>query len=95
LARLQATAQSIQKDEWKSQHVIHVLRDPIRVDVYAPESSGQHAVVLVVLSFSSSTALWLEPPFGADIVSFAEALNKKGMAATIPHYFESTKTSAG
>ena len=37
----------------------------------------------------------MDPPFGVDIVSFAEALNKDGIAATIPYYFKSTKTRAG
>jgi dienelactone hydrolase len=39
--------------------------------------------------------LGLEPPFGPDIVSFAAALAKVGIAAVIPHYFAYTGTKAG
>jgi dienelactone hydrolase len=37
----------------------------------------------------------LDPPFGAAIVSFAEALNRKGIAAAIPRYFKATGTQPG
>jgi dienelactone hydrolase len=63
---------------------------PIHVDVYSPPSSSKRAGVLIVHG-----TLGLEPPFGADIESFAEALAKKGIAAAIPKYFESTKTKPG
>jgi dienelactone hydrolase len=63
---------------------------PIRIDVYSPATSGKHAAVLILHGTAG-----MEVPFGGDIVSFAEALNKRGVAATIPHYFESTHTSPG
>jgi dienelactone hydrolase len=63
---------------------------PIHVDVYVPPSSGKHAGVLVLHG-----TLGLDPPFGADIESFAEGLAKKGIAAAIPKYFESTGTTPG
>jgi dienelactone hydrolase len=60
------------------------------IDVYSPASSGKRPAVLIFHG-----TLELKPPYGADIVSFAEALNKKGVAAAIPFYFKSTKTTAG
>ena len=63
---------------------------PVPIDVYRPPSSGKHAGVLILHG-----TLEMEPPFGAAIVEFAEALNKKGIAAAIPRYFKSTKTKAG
>lgn len=62
----------------------------IPIDVYSPASNGPHRAVLILHG-----TLGLEPPFGKDIESFALALDKKGIAATIPHYFASTNTTAG
>ena len=63
---------------------------PIPIEVYSPSSGAKHAVVLIFHG-----TLELDPPFGAAIVSFAEELNKKGIAAAIPRYFKSTKTKPG
>lgn len=62
----------------------------IHIDVYVPPFPGKRAAVLILHG-----TLGLEPPFGADIESFAEGLTKKGIAAAIPKYFESTRTSPG
>ncbi len=63
---------------------------PIPVDVYSPVSSNKLPAVLILHG-----TLGLKAPFGTDIVSFATALNDQGIAAAIPHYFESTHTHAG
>ncbi len=58
--------------------------------VYSPVPAGRRPAVLVLHG-----TLGLDPPFGPDIVSFAEALQKSGVAAVIPQYFTSTHTTAG
>jgi dienelactone hydrolase len=63
---------------------------PIAMDVYVPSAGANWPGVLILHG-----TLGLEKPFGPDIVSFAEALNKVGFAAVIPHYFEYTGTKAG
>jgi dienelactone hydrolase len=63
---------------------------PISLDVYVPPAGANWPGVLILHG-----TLGLNPPFGPDIVSFAEALNNSGIAAVIPHYFEYTGTAAG
>jgi dienelactone hydrolase len=58
--------------------------------VYSPAPAGRCSAVLILHG-----TLGLDPPFGPDIVSFAEALQKSGVAAVIPQYFTSTHTTAG
>jgi dienelactone hydrolase len=63
---------------------------PIHEDLYLPKSTAKPRAVLILHG-----TFGLLPPFGADIASFGEALAQKGIAATIPYYFESTGTDAG
>jgi len=63
---------------------------PVPVDVYSPTPTGKYPGVLILHG-----TLGLEPPFGPEIVSFAEALSSNGVAGMIPQYFESTHTAAG
>lgn len=63
---------------------------PIPVDVYTPASTGKCAAVLILHG-----TLGLDAPFGPDIISFADALQKSGVAAAIPQYFKATRTTAG
>ena len=63
---------------------------PVPLEVFLPAASGKHPAVLIL--HGSSGPL---PPYRADIVSFAEALVAAGIAATMPHYLESTKTDPG
>ena len=63
---------------------------PISVDVYKPPVGASSPGVLILHGTDG-----LLPSFGPDIVSFAEALTKIGIAAVIPHYFEYTGTKAG
>ncbi len=62
----------------------------ISVDLFSPEVKGLHPAALILHG-----TYGLEPPFGPAILSFAEALVEKGIAAAIPAYFMSTKTTAG
>ena len=59
----------------------------VPLEVFLPAASGKHPAVLIL--HGSSGPL---PPYRADIVSFAEALVAAGIAATMPHYLESTQT---
>ena len=63
---------------------------PVPLEVFLPAASGKHPAVLIL--HGSSGPL---PPYRADIVSFAEALVAAGIAATMPHYLESTQTDPG
>ena len=63
---------------------------PIPIDVYTPAVGKGWPGVLILHG-----TLGLKPPFGPDIVSFADALAKIGVAAVIPHYFDYTGTEAG
>ena len=58
----------------------------VPLEVFLPAASGKHPAVLIL--HGSSGPL---PPYRADIVSFAEALVAAGIAATMPHYLDSTK----
>ncbi|MEP7000906.1 MAG: dienelactone hydrolase family protein [bacterium] len=62
----------------------------ITADVFAPVSAGRHPAVLILHG-----TFGLLPPFGADIISFGQFLEAKGIVAVIPHYFERTNTAAG
>src|SRR5918993_4276808 len=73
-----------------TQETLTIPSGPLPLDVYSPAQGGKRAGVLILHG-----TLGLDPPFGPDIVSFAEALNGKGIAARIPHYFKSTGTSPG
>ena len=73
-----------------SHESVSTAAGPIPVDVYTPASPGKYAAVLILHG-----TLGLDPPFGPDIVSFAEALQKTGVAAAIPQYFRATQTKAG
>ena len=58
----------------------------VPMEVFVPAASGKRPAVLIL--HGSSGPL---PPYRADIVSFAEALVAAGIAATMPHYLDSTK----
>ena len=62
----------------------------VPMEVFLPAASGKHPAVLILHG-----SFGLLPQYGADIVSFAEALVAAGIAATMPHYLESTKTDPG
>ena len=62
----------------------------VPMEVFVPAASGKRPAVLIL--HGSSGPL---PPYRADIVSFAEALVAAGIAATMPHYLESTQTDPG
>lgn len=63
---------------------------PVSLEVFLPASSGKRPAVLILHG-----SFGLLPQYRADIVSFAEALVESGIAATMPHYLESTKTDPG
>ena len=63
---------------------------PVPIEVFLPRSTGKHRGVLILHG-----TFGLLPQFRADIVSFAETLVSKNIAATIPHYFEVTDTKPG
>jgi dienelactone hydrolase len=73
-----------------SSECVSTAAGSIPLDVYTPASSGKCAGVLILHG-----TLGLDPPFGPDIVSFAEALQSSGVAAAIPQYFEVTHTKPG
>ena len=62
----------------------------VPLEVFVPATPGKLPAVLIL--HGSSGPL---PPYRADIVSFAEALVAAGIAATMPHYLESTQTDPG
>jgi dienelactone hydrolase len=64
--------------------------NPVPTEVLQPPSAGKHRAVLILHG-----TFGLLPQFRADIVSFAEALVANDIAATIPHYFETTSTEPG
>ena len=64
--------------------------EAVTFDVYPVPSAGRHPVVLILHG-----SFGLMPQYKADIVSFADALLAKGIASTMPHYLESTKTEPG
>jgi dienelactone hydrolase len=55
----------------------------ILIEAFSPTTPTDHPAVLVLHG-----TFGLEPPYGDDIRSFAEALMARGIAAIIPHYFE-------
>ena len=59
---------------------------PVALEVFMPASTGRNPGVLILHG-----SFGLQPPYRADIVSFAEALAKIGIAASIPHYLDSTE----
>lgn len=63
---------------------------PVSLEVFLPAASGKHPAVLIIHGSAG-----LLPQYRADIVSFAEALVAAGIAATMPHYLESTQTDPG
>jgi dienelactone hydrolase len=63
---------------------------PIEVEVFVPTASGRRPAVLVLHGLFG-----LMPQYRPGIVSFAEALANKGIAAAIPHYLERTDTAPG
>jgi dienelactone hydrolase len=62
----------------------------IQTDVYLPKIAGRHPAVLVLHG-----TFGLMAEFRADILSFAEALADRNIAAALPHYFERTNTAEG
>lgn len=62
----------------------------VSLDVFLPAASGKRPAVLILHG-----SFGLLPQYRADIVSFGEALVRAGIAATMPHYLESTKTDPG
>jgi dienelactone hydrolase len=63
---------------------------PITADVFVPGTPGRSPAVLILHG-----TFGLLPKYRPDIVSFAEALVERGIAAVMPHYFEGTGTVAG
>lgn len=63
---------------------------PVQVEVFLPKAPGRHPACLILHG-----TFGLLPQYRGDIVSFAEALADQGVVAALPHYFESTGTSAG
>lgn len=63
---------------------------PIATEVFLPQGAGRRPAVLILHGTSG-----LLPQYRTDIVSFAEALTDKGIAAVIPHYFDGTHTNPG
>jgi carboxymethylenebutenolidase len=62
----------------------------ITAEVFIPKAPRRRPAVLILHG-----TFGLLPRYRADIVSFAEALAARGIAAVIPHYFEGTGTVAG
>lgn len=63
--------------------------DDIELELFQPPSSGIHPCV--VLAYGTRG---LTDPFGKDIRKFASALAANDFVVAIPHYFDSTQTSA-
>jgi dienelactone hydrolase len=61
----------------------------VPLEVFVPAAAGKHPIVLVLHG-----SFGLQPPYRADIVSFAEALASSGIAAAIPHYLEATGSAS-
>lgn len=64
--------------------------NPVTGEVFLPTTAGKHPAVLILHG-----TFGLMKEYRADIVSFADALVAKGIAATMPHYLESTDTEPG
>jgi len=62
----------------------------ITLELFLPSASGAHPVVLILHG-----TFGLLPQYRGDIVSFAEALAEKGMAAAMPHYLEVSGSTPG
>jgi dienelactone hydrolase len=60
------------------------------LDVFMPTDGGKAPFVLVLHG-----SFGMDPPYGADIVSFAEALVENGIGAAIPYYLEATGDAPG
>ena len=58
----------------------------VALEVFMPASSGRNPGVLILHG-----SFGLKPQYRADIVSFAEAFAMIGIAASIPHYLDSTE----
>ncbi len=63
---------------------------PVSMDVYLPPPGGAPPAALILHG-----SFGLLPQYRADIVSFAEALLRQGVASAMPYYLESTKTAPG
>lgn len=63
----------------------------VPLEVFMPgPATGRCAAVLVLHG-----SFGLLPPYETDIVSFAQALASRGIAAVMPHYLEATGTAPG
>ncbi len=60
-------------------------------EVFMPAAPPGRCPAVLILHGSFG----LLPPYRADIVSFAQALAARGIAAAMPHYLEATDTDAG
>ena len=63
---------------------------PISADVFLPAAPGRHPACLIL---HGTFGLLPEDP--DDILSFGDALAKKGIVVVLPHDFESTRTEPG
>ncbi|HEV7658681.1 MAG TPA: dienelactone hydrolase family protein [Allosphingosinicella sp.] len=60
------------------------------LDVFMPAAAGRAPFVLVLHG-----SFGMDPPYGDDIVSFAEALAENGVGAAIPYYLKATGDAPG
>jgi dienelactone hydrolase len=60
------------------------------LDVFMPTAAGKAPFVLVLHG-----SFGMDPPYGDDIVSFAEALAENGIGAAIPYYLKATGDAPG
>jgi dienelactone hydrolase len=61
--------------------------EKVPTDVFLPDGAGPPVRGVLVIHGSSGLA----PHYKADMVSFAEALSKKGIGAVLPHYFAAAR----
>jgi dienelactone hydrolase len=61
--------------------------ESVPADVYLPDGVQEPVPGVLVIHGSAGLA----PPYKADILSFAEALTRRGVGAVVPHYFASAK----
>jgi carboxymethylenebutenolidase len=63
---------------------------PVSIELFRPTSAKCLPVVLILHG-----SFGLLPQYRPDIISFATALNKKGIVAALPHFLEATETAPG
>jgi carboxymethylenebutenolidase len=63
----------------------------VPLEILMPSAGAVRCAAVLLLHGSDG----LQPPYGADIASFADALAARGIATAIPHYLEATGTPPG